>query len=87
MALEALSCKTPVITTEIVGVSSDLKKQNAGLIIPPRDPESLAEAITKILGSEDIQREMGENGRRLVKAKYTWQTIAEMTEKVYNELI
>jgi glycosyltransferase involved in cell wall biosynthesis len=87
VALEALACKTPVITTEIVGVSSDLKKQNAGLIIPPRDSKSLAEAITRILSNEDLQREMGENGRRLVKAKYTWQTIAEMTEKVYNELI
>jgi glycosyltransferase involved in cell wall biosynthesis len=87
VTLEALACKTPVITTEIVGVSSDLKKENAGLIIPPRDPDALAAAIIKILGSEDMQREMGENGRRLVKDKYTWKTIAEMTEKVYNELI
>ncbi len=49
VALEALACKTPVITTEIVGVSSDLKEENAGLIIPPRDPDSLAAAIIKIL--------------------------------------
>ena len=87
VALEALACKTPVITTEIVGVSSDLKEENAGLIIPPRDPDSLAAAIIKILSSVDLQIEMGENGRRLVKARYTWKTIAEMTEKVYNELI
>jgi glycosyltransferase involved in cell wall biosynthesis len=87
VALEALACKTPVITTEIVGVSSDLKKDNAGLIVPPCDPDSLAEAIIKILNSPDMQHDMGENGRRLVKANYTWKTIAEMTEKVYNELI
>lgn len=87
VALEALACKTPVITTEIVGVSADLKKENAGLIIPPRDPDALAAAIIKILGNKDMQREMGENGRKLVKANYTWKTIAEMTEKVYNELI
>ena len=49
VALEALACKTPVITTEIVGVSSDLKKENAGIIIPPRDPDALAAAIIKIL--------------------------------------
>ena len=87
VALEALACKTPVITTEIVGVSSDLKRENAGIIIPPQDPDALAAAIIKILNSDEMQREMGENGRRLVKAKYTWKTIAEMTEKVYNELV
>ncbi len=87
VALEALSCKTPVITTEIVGVSSDLKKENAGIIIPPRDPDALAAAVIKILGSSDMQRKMGENGRRLVKAKYTWKSIAEMMEKVYNGLL
>lgn len=87
VALEALACKTPVITTEIVGVSSDLKKENAGIIIPPRDPDALAAAIIKILSNNDMQREMGENGRRLVKAKYTWKSIAELMEKVYNELI
>ena len=64
-----------------------LKEENAGLIIPPRDPDSLAAAIIKILSSVDLQIEMGENGRRLVKARYTWKTIAEMTEKVYNELV
>jgi glycosyltransferase involved in cell wall biosynthesis len=87
VALEAMACETPVITTDIVGISSDLKIEKAGLTIPPRDAEALADAIIKILSSNDIQSEMGLNGRSLVEANYTWKGIAEMMEKVYNQLL
>lgn len=87
VALEALACKTPVISTEIVGVAEDVKKSKAGIIVQPKDSGALADAMIKILGNEKLQKKMGENGRRLVKAKYTWKGVAEMMEKVYNELV
>jgi glycosyltransferase involved in cell wall biosynthesis len=31
--LESLACKTPVITTDIVGIASDIKKNNCGIVI------------------------------------------------------
>jgi glycosyltransferase involved in cell wall biosynthesis len=87
VALEALACKTPVVSTEIVGVAEDVKKSKAGIIVQPKDSRALAEAIIKILGNKKLQKKMGENGRRLVEAKYTWKGVAEMMEKVYNELL
>lgn len=87
VALEALACKTPVISTEIVGVAEDVKKSKAGIIVQPKDSGALADAMIKILGNEKLQKKMGENGRRLVTAKYTWKGVAEMMEKVYNELV
>ena len=87
VALEALACETPVISTEIVGVAEDIKKNNAGLIVMPKDSDALAVAIIKILKDEDLQKEMGSNGRKLVEEKYTWKGIAKMMEKVYNELL
>ena len=87
VALEALACKTPVITTDIVGISSDLVKEKAGLSIPPKDHEALAESIITLLENAEMRNQMGENGRRLVKASYTWKGIAQMMEKVYYGLI
>ncbi len=87
VALEALACKTPVITTNIVGVSADLMEENAGLSVAPKDHEALANAIVYLLENEDECTEMGNNGRNLVKARYTWKGIAEMMEKVYYELV
>ena len=86
VVLEAMACKTPVISTEIVGVAADVKKSNSGIIVPPKDVDKLAEAIIKILMDENSEI-MGINGRKLVKDKYTWSGIAEKTEKLYNKLI
>jgi len=87
VALEALACKTPVITTDIVGVSADLISHKAGLSVPPKDPEALADAIITLLMDDKMQMDMGENGRSLVKRAYTWKGIAQMMEKVYYGLI
>lgn len=86
VALEALSCKTPVISTEIVGVAGDVKKSNSGIIVPPKNVEELANAILKILTDKNTE-EMGLRGRKLVKEKYTWSKVAEMTEELYKGLI
>ncbi|GAH45981.1 unnamed protein product, partial [marine sediment metagenome] len=85
--LEALACGTPVISTEIVGVAEDVEKNNAGIIVPSKNPEALADAMIEILNDEDMAKKMGENGRRLVEEKYTWEQIAEITEKVYEGLL
>jgi glycosyltransferase involved in cell wall biosynthesis len=86
VALEALACETPVISTEIVGVASDVKKSKSGIIVPPMDVDELAGAIIKVLNDENATS-MGLRGRKLVEDKYTWSGIAKMTEKVYKELL
>jgi len=46
--------------------------------------EPLAEALKEAMGlSDDERRAMGENGRRLVEAKYTWPAIAEQMKAAY----
>lgn len=86
VALEALACKTPVISTEIVGVSDDLKKSNAGIVVPSKNPNKLADAIIRMLTDDHMRKQMGNNARKLVKEKYTWNRIAKMTERIYKEL-
>lgn len=86
VVLEAMACQTPVISTEIVGVARDVKNSNSGIIVPPKDSDELADAIIKLLKDENPEK-MGINGRKLVKDRYTWSGIAQMTEKLYNKLI
>jgi len=85
--LEALACETPVISTDIVGVAEDVKANNAGVIVPPKDSEALADAILTILRDGALAKQMGEKGRRLVEERYTWERVAEMTEEVYEDLV
>lgn len=87
VALEALACQTPVVTTDIVGVAHDLKQIKGGIVIPPRDTHKLADAITQILSDAEMQKEMGQRGRKLVQEKYTWKGVASSMEKVYKEIL
>jgi glycosyltransferase involved in cell wall biosynthesis len=87
VALEALACQTPVITTKIVGVAADLEKVKAGTVVPSKDPEKLAAATMELLEDDKMQKGMGIKGRKLVEEKYTWQSVALKMEKLYNSII
>lgn len=87
VALEALACQTPVVTTDIVGVAQDLKQIQGGIVTSPRDTQKLADAITQILSDVEMQKEMGQRGRKLVEEKYTWKDVANSMEKVYKEIL
>jgi len=87
VALEALACETPVITTEIVGVAHDLTQIKGGIVVPPKDTEKLVDAILEILGDVGLQKEMGRRGRKLVEEKYTWNSVASSIEKIYKNIV
>ncbi|RAP52608.1 MAG: glycosyl transferase [Methanosphaera sp. rholeuAM270] len=87
VVLEALSCETPVISTDIVGVSDDVIETNSGIIIAPRNVGMLEEAIIKILCDKELIRTMGRNGRKLVMEKYEWSKIAETIHELYEDLL
>ena len=85
--LEAMACGKPVICTNLPGVNEVDKDEVASIHVPPKDSEALANAMIKLLEDENLAKRMGENGRKLVEEKYTWEKIAEETEKVYYEVI
>lgn len=84
--LEAMACSTPVIATNIVGVSSEIELRNCGLVIKPKSTKQIANSIIKILRNKDLANLMGENARKLVKENYDWQIISKAIEKTYKEL-
>ncbi|RJQ35845.1 glycosyltransferase family 1 protein [Candidatus Microgenomates bacterium] len=86
VAIEAMACKTPVIATDIVGVAKEIKRNNCGIIVKPKNSSSLAEAIVMILKNPKSAGRMGGNGRRLVEEKYDWQRITKNIENIYKEI-
>jgi hypothetical protein len=57
------------------------------MLVPPAQPDVLAEAINRVLANPALAREMGRAGRRRVEAQFSWASIAERTEQVYAEAI
>ncbi|MHC1591418.1 MAG: glycosyltransferase family 4 protein [Candidatus Helarchaeales archaeon] len=85
-AVEAMSMKKPLVSTQAGGLKEVVNETNA-LIIPPKNSKALAEAILKLLENPEIGRKLGENGRKTVMSKFNWKLAAKKHELLYNKII
>ena len=88
VVVEAMAMEKPVIVANH-GASPELVQQGeTGWIVPPRDVEALADAITHALGLAPEQRaEMGRRAQRRVVADFTRDLMCHRTLAVYDELL
>lgn len=84
--LEAMACGKPVVATNIQGYAGVLAHGEEGLLVPPRDEESLAHALLSLLNDKSLRLQMGAKGR--IKAeKYSWPNIARQIMDYYDSLL
>jgi glycosyltransferase involved in cell wall biosynthesis len=68
---EAMASKLPIITTENVGASSDLIKNNFnGYIVPIKNSKAIYDSLMKVILDDGRQREMGEASQYLIKNNF-----------------
>jgi phosphatidylinositol alpha-mannosyltransferase len=80
--LEAMAAGKPVVASNIDGYARVVAHNVEGLLVPPGDKETLAQALISLLTDESLRREMGARGR--VKAlEYSWERIAQNVLQYY----
>jgi phosphatidylinositol alpha-mannosyltransferase len=84
--LEAMACGKPVVATNIRGYASVLANGEEGLLVPPRDEESLADALLSLLHNKSLRSLMGNKGLITVE-KYSWLNITRQVMNYYNVLL
>lgn len=82
--LEAMACKLPVVITDRVGIYKDAQEYKTG-IVTGCDPGQIAEGLLKLLKDKSLRKLSGENGRRLVEEKFTWDKAARAMVEAYSE--
>jgi len=83
----AYAFERPVVATRVGGLPEEVEDGKSGYLVPPHEPDKLAQAILKVI--EDPQRaaEMGAYARRLSETRYSWESIAEKMMSVYRDLM
>lgn len=77
--LEAMACGTAVITTSY-GTEDYAKHMHNSLIVPPREPQAMAEAIIRLYEDDTLRRSLVEEGKVNAK-KYNWErSVVRMAE-------
>ena len=81
-ALEAASFGRPVIVSETAGVSELFEHEVHGFVIPPRDPEKLAEAMRYLLEDPKACRQMGRRAAERAR-EYSWDRVRGLYREFY----
>jgi glycosyltransferase involved in cell wall biosynthesis len=83
--VEAQASGLPVVGTNVGGVSEMFRDGVTGILVPPKNPEALTNALQRLIDDPDLRRRMGEAGRKMVweEAVFSPARLAESTEAVY----
>jgi glycosyltransferase involved in cell wall biosynthesis len=68
--LEAMAMGRPIITADVPGCRETVVHGKNGLLVPPRDPESLAAAMESLIEQPGLRAEMGARSLELCRSKY-----------------
>lgn len=85
--LEAMASGVPVIGSNTGGIPDIIEDGVNGLLVPPGDPEALADAIVRILENPEIADRFREAGLKTVHERFSWDTITDQFVGVYNEVL
>jgi glycosyltransferase involved in cell wall biosynthesis len=85
--LEAMVMAKPVVTTDVMGNPEVVINGVTGFLVPPRDPEILAERILELLKDENLRKRMGGAGRKRIEEEFTIKRTISETERLYEELL
>lgn len=85
VSLEAMACAKPIIVSDLPGPNSLV--EGNGLIVKVNDVEDLAQKVKKLIENEKLSIDFGQQGLKLVQAKYNWPQIVKDIEKIYYDAI
>ena len=87
VVLEAGACAIPIVATDVGGTGEALEDGRGGFLVPPREPEQLAERIVEVLSDRAAARRMGEEARRRIQADFTFAAKAAAYRRMYEECL
>ena len=85
--LEAMACGTAVVASKVGGIPEVVADGETGLLVPPDEPEALAESITALTRDRDRAKAMGAAGRQRAQSQFDWGKIAEQTAELYRSVV
>lgn len=85
--LEAGACGRPVVASDVAGCREIVEPGVGGLLVPPRDPVALAEALARLLDDPPLRARMGAAARARVLAAFTEDVVIRQFLDLYRELL
>jgi len=85
--LEAMALSRPVIASNVGGIPEMIEHGKTGLLVPPHDPASLADAIVRLLVDHPLADTLGRAGHDLVHERFCVELMVQTVESIYDESV
>lgn len=85
VVLEAMACGIPIVASSIGGIVDIITNRKNGLLVPPRNPKKIAQAVEEILQHPVLTAKLRREGKERVK-DFDWKNIAKRLEEAYISL-
>jgi glycosyltransferase involved in cell wall biosynthesis len=85
--IEAMAAAKPVVAPRVGGIVDVVEHERTGLLVPPGNPEALADAIARLAADPGERSRMGAAGRQAVVARFAHERLAEDIERLYTSAL
>ncbi len=82
--IEAMGARKAIVASAVGGIPDIVVDGQTGLLVPPSDPESLAEAILRLIREPEAAQRMGERGRARVEECFTISTVVDRYQELFS---
>jgi glycosyltransferase involved in cell wall biosynthesis/phosphoheptose isomerase len=85
--LEAMACATPVIGSNVGGIKFTVRDSETGYLVPPNDPEALAEKLAHLYAHPKLLGVFGRQAVQRVNDLFTWKKVAKGLSELYEQVL
>jgi glycosyltransferase involved in cell wall biosynthesis len=81
-----MACGTPVIGSNVGGIKYSVVDERTGFLVPPHEPDVLANRIIQLLNDNALHQTMSKNAIKHVRNNFTWSKVATQIQQIYNKV-
>lgn len=85
--LEAMAAGKPLVATDVGGVGEMFQSGESGLLVPPRNPQALAQALIQLLNNAPLRNQMAQAARQRLEHTFSQAAMVQATHHLYHRLL